>query len=339
MKAVVYTAYGEPAVLHTAEIGKPAVKDNEILVRVRATSVNFGDLMARNFKAVTPRTFNMVGALWLAARAMMGWNRPRAQVLGSEFSGVVAETGAQVTKFKPGDAVFGYVGSTFGAYAEYLCLPESGAVALKPANLSFEEAAAIPYGAIMAYNLMNLVEINPGDRVLINGASGAIGSAALQLAKLRGAQVTGVCGTARVETVRALGADRVVDYTREDFTQSGETYDLIFDVLRKGSLAKFKSVLKPKGVLLFASFKLRELVESMRTRNSTGQRVICKLVPENQETLNAVRELIAAGKLKVSIDRWYPLEQAAEAHRYAESGQKTGAIVITVPQGSPAGAV
>lgn len=338
MKAVVYTEYGEPAVLHTAEIAKPAVKDNEILVRVRATSVNFGDLMARNFKAVTPRTFNMVGALWLAARAMMGWNRPRAQVLGSEFSGVVAETGAQVTKFKPGDAVFGYVGSTFGAYAEYLCLPESGAVALKPANLSFEEAAAIPYGAIMAYNLMKLVEIKPGDRVLINGASGAIGSAALQLAKLRGAQVTGVCGTARVETVRALGADRVVDYTREDFTQSGETYDLIFDVLRKGSLAKFKSVLKPKGVLLFASFKLRELVESMRTRNSTGQRVICKLVPENQETLNAVRELIAAGKLKVSIDRWFTLEQAAEAHRYAESGQKTGAIVITVPQGSPAGA-
>ena len=332
MKAVIYTEYGGPEVLRPAEIGQPAVKENEVLVRVHATSVNFGDLMARNFKAVTPRTFNMVGALWLAARVMMGWNRPRAQVLGSEFSGVVAQVGAQVTKFKPGDAVFGYVGSTFGAYAEYLCLPESGAVALKPANLSFEEAAAIPYGAIMAFNLLKLVEIKPGDRVLINGASGAIGSAALQLAKLRGAQVTGVCGTARVELVRALGADKVVDYTREDFAGSGETYDLIVDVLRKGSLAKFKSALKPQGVLLLASFKLRELVESMRTRNSAGQRVVCKLVPENQETLNAVSGLIAAGQIKMNVDRCFPLEQAAEAHRYAESGQRKGAIVITVPQ-------
>ena len=338
MKAVVYTDYGTPDVLHTAEIEKPAVKENEILVRVRATSVNFGDLMARNFKAVTPSRFNMIGMLWLAARVMMGWNRPRAQVLGSEFSGVVAEVGAKVTKFKPSDAVFGYVGSTFGAYAEFLCLPENGTVALKPEQLTFEEAAAIPYGAIMAYNLLKLVEIQPGDQVLINGASGAIGSAAVQLARLRGAVVTGVCGTGRMEAVRALGAERVVDYTREDFTQSGQRYDLIFDILRKGSPAKFKKALMPKGALLYASFKQRELVEMMRTRRSSGQRVICKLVPENQETLDAVRDLIAAGKLKVRVDRRFTLEQAAEAHRYAESGQKKGPVVLTLPQAAPEGA-
>ncbi len=330
MKASIYTEYGSPDVLHLAEVAKPAPKDNEILIRVHATTVNFGDLMGRNFKAVTPRKFNMPFFFWLPAYLAFGVNKPRNHILGSEFAGEVEAIGSAVTRFKQGDQVFGYLGQNMKAYAEYICMPESGAVAIKPANLTYEEAAVIPYGSIMALNLLRKANIQPGYKVLINGASGGIGSAAVQLAKHFGAEVTGVCGTPRLDFVKSLGADHVIDYTREDFTQNGETYDLIFDILGKSSFSHVKRSLKPNGILLFASFKLKQLLQMLWTSRRNGQKVICVLAPGSREDLLAVNELIAAGKIKAIIDRCYPLEQTAEAHRYVEAGQKHGSVVITV---------
>ncbi len=330
MKAIVYTEYGSPEVLHLAEIAKPAPKDNEVLVRIHATPVNFGDLLARNFKNVTPRKFNMPIFFWLPARMAFGWRKPKKNVLGSEFAGEVAAVGAQVTRFKPGDEVFGYRGENMGAYAEYLCLPENGMLALKPANMTYEEAAAVPYGALTALSLLRRVNLQPGQKVLINGASGGIGAAAVQLAKHFGAEVTGVCSTPRLGFVKALGADKVIDYTKEDFTRNGEAYDVIFDILGKSSFGRGKKSLKPKGVYLFASFKLKQLVQMLWTKIAGNQKVICALSSEKAEDLTFIKELIEAGKYKAIIDKRYPLAQTAEAHRYVESGQKQGSVVICV---------
>ena len=330
MKTIIYTEYGTPDVLHLAEVAKPAPKDNEILIRVHATAVNFGDLLARNFKAVTPRKFNMPIFFWLPARFAFGFNKPKKPILGSEFAGVVEAVGAAVTRFKPGDEVFGYRGENMGAYAEYVCMPEDATVVIKPANLTCEEAATIPYGAIMALSLLRKANIQPGQKVLINGASGGIGSAAVQLAKYFGAEVTGVCGTPRLEFVKSLGADHVIDYTREDFTQSGETYDLIFDILGKSSFSRCTRSLKPNGRLLFASFKLKQLLQMLWTSMIGSQKVICALAPGSLEDLMTVKELVEAGKIKSIIDKCYPLEQAAEAHRYVETGHKQGNVVLTL---------
>jgi NADPH:quinone reductase-like Zn-dependent oxidoreductase len=328
MKAIIYTEYGSPDVLHLEEIAKPAPKGNEILIRVHATTVNFGDLMARNFKAVSPRQFNMPFFFWLPARLAFGFNKPRQHILGSEFAGEVEAIGSAVTRFKTGDQVFGYLGQTMGAYAEYCCVPESGAVAIKPANLSDAEAAVIPYGAIMALSLLRKASIQPGQKVLINGASGGIGSAAVQLAKHFGAEVTGVCGAPRLGFVKSLGADHVVDYAQEDFTRSGETYDLIFDILGKSSFSRCKRSLKPNGILLFASFKLKQLLQMLWTSRIGNRKVICALAPGSLEDLMTIKELVEAGKIKSMIDRCYPPEQAAEAHRHVEQGHKQGNAVI-----------
>ncbi|HSD85544.1 MAG TPA: NAD(P)-dependent alcohol dehydrogenase [Anaerolineae bacterium] len=330
MKAIVYTEYGSPDVLHLAEVAKPAPKDNEILIRVHATPVNFGDLLARNFKSVTPRKFNMPLLFWLPVRLAFGFNKPKKNILGSEFAGEVEAVGAAVTHFKPGDQVFGYRGQSLGAYAEYVCMPETGTLAIKPANLTYEEAATVPYGALTALSLLKKVNLQRGQQVLINGASGGIGSAAVQLAKYFGAEVTGVCGTPRVGFVKALGADRVIDYTQEDFTRNGETYDLIFDILGKSSLARGKRSLKPNGRYLFASFKMKHLVQMLWTKIAGGPKVICALSSEKAADLAFIKELIEAGKYKAIIDKCYPLAQTAEAHRYVEAGQKHGNIVIAV---------
>ena len=223
MKAIVYTEYGSPDVLHLEEVAKPAPKDNEILVRVYATPVNYGDLTARNFANISPNEFNMPAPLWLPTRMAFGWNKPKINILGSELAGEVEAIGRQVKKLKPGDQIFAYVGMKMGANAEYLCLPENGTVALKPANLTYEQASVLPYGTIMAASLLRKANLQPGQKVLINGASGGIGSMAVQLAKHFGAEVTGVCGAPRLEYVKSLGADKVIDYTREDFTGNGET--------------------------------------------------------------------------------------------------------------------
>lgn len=330
MKAITYTEYGAPDVLKLREVAKPAPKDGEILIRIRATRVNYGDMLARKFGSVTTKEFNMPGILLLPAKLEFGIRRPKKYILGSEFSGVIESVGKEIKRFKAGDAVFGYRGPSFGAYAEYLCMPESGLVTHKPANMSFEEAALIPYGALTALSHFKKVSIQPGQKVLIIGASGGIGSAGVQLAKYFGAEVTGVCGTAKLEFVKALGTDKVIDYTKEDFTQSGEKYDLIYDILGKSSFEKCRSIITPKGILLYASFKVKQLIQMMQTSKSTGRKVICAFSSENLDDLNLIKELVEAGKYKTLIDKRFPLEETAEAHRYYESGKNTGNVVISV---------
>lgn len=330
MRACVYNEYGPPELLHLEEVPKPAPKEREVLVRVRATTVNFGDLIARNFKAVTPRRFGMPLFLWLPARLAFGVRAPRQRILGSEFAGDVEAVGAAVTRFKVGDPVFGYLGQRMGAYAEYVCANEGDAVAIKPASLSYEEAAAIPYGAVMAVGLLRKVDIQPGQRVLIHGASGGIGAAAVQLARHLGAEVTGVCGAPRLAFVKALGADRVIDYAEEDFARGGVAYDVILDVLGKCSFARCKGALRPEGTLLYASFKTTQLMQMLWTSMVGGKRVVCAFAAGDLADLRVVQELVEVGALKAIIDRRYTLAQAAEAHRYAASGGKQGQVVITV---------
>lgn len=330
MKAAVYTEYGSPDVLHLTEMAKPVPKDDEVLVRVDATPVNFGDTMARNFGAVSPREFTMPLLLWLPSRLMFGLTKPRIQVLGSEFAGEIEAVGKDVTRFRPGEQVFGYRGPSMGANAEYLCMAENGLVAAKPANMTCEEAATVPYGALTALSLLRKADIQRGQKVLIIGASGAIGSAAVQLAKHYGADVTGVCSTPGMAYVKALGADRVIDYTREDFARSGETYDLIVDVLGKSSFAHVRPALTPDGRYLRVSFKMKHLIQMLWTSIRGGRKVICALSTEKLEDLAHISELAETGTLKAIIDRCFPLEQAADAHRYVEAGHKKGGVVITV---------
>ena len=332
MKAIVNTEYGSPNVLHLTEIEKPVPMDNEILIRVHATSVNFGDMMARNYKAITPRQFNMPFLIWLIAKISFGLNQPKITILGNEFAGEIEAVGSDVKRFMPGDQVFGYSGERMGAYAEYLCMPEHGMLAIKPSNMTFEEAAGVPYGALMALSLLRRVNIQPGQKVLINGASGGIGSAAVQIARSLGAEVTGVCSTSKVEFVKSLGVARAIDYTKEDFTQNGETYDLIFDILGRSSIPRCKSSLKQNGIHLFASFKIKQLFQMLWTSRSGGKKVICALGPGNNDDLNSIKELIEAGKIKPFIDRCYPMEHTAEAHSYIEQGHKKGNVVIRVNQ-------
>jgi NADPH:quinone reductase-like Zn-dependent oxidoreductase len=334
MKAIVYTEYGPPEVLQLKEVAKPVPQEDEILVRVHATPVNYGDLTARNFGNLTPREFNMPGFLLVFARAQFGARKPKVNILGSEFSGEVEAVGRQVSSFKKGDPVFGYRGMHMGANAEYLCMPAHGMVALKPANLTHEQAAALPGGGTIALSLLRKVNIQPGQKVLVNGASGSIGAAAVQLAKHFGAHVTGVCGTPRLAYVKALGADKVIDYTREDFTQNGETYDLIFDILGRTSFARCKNSLTENGIQLLASFKTQALFQMLWTSITGGRKVICAMSSENPSDLGFIKDLIEAGKFKSVVDKRFPLEQTAEAHRYVESGQKKGVVVISVAAAS-----
>jgi NADPH:quinone reductase-like Zn-dependent oxidoreductase len=247
------------------------------------------------------------------------------------LAGEIESVGKDVKLFREGDQVFGYRGMSMGANADYLCMPEDGCVAIKPANMTYEEAAVVPYGAMMALSLLGKVNIQSGQKVLINGASGGIGSAAVQLAKsLFGANVTGVCSTPRLELVKSLGADRVIDYTREDFTESGETYDLIFDILGKSSFSHCKGSLEQNGRYLLASFKMGHLAHMLWTRIIGSRKVICAMASDRKEDLVRVKELIEAGKIKAVIDRRFPLEQTADAHRYVETGHKKGHVVIRV---------
>jgi NADPH:quinone reductase-like Zn-dependent oxidoreductase len=330
MKAIVYTEYGPPDVLQLKAVEKPAPMDNEILIRNHATTVNIGDIWARNFKEMTPSKFTMPLPLWFPSRMYFGFTKPRVNILGSEFAGEVEAVGKNVKRFRKGDQVFGYRGQKMGANAEYLCMPEDGLVVIKPANITYEEAATVPYGALTALSLLRKANIQRGQKVLINGASGSIGSAAVQLAKYFGAEVTGVCGTPGLGFVKILGADKVLDYTREDFTKNGETYDLIFDILGKSSFSSSKSSLKQNGIYLLASFKIKQLFQMLWTSIMPGKKVICMLSSENPKDLIFIKELVEAGKIKSIIDRCYPLEQTAEAHRYVEKGYKTGSVIITM---------
>lgn len=330
MKAIVYTEYGSPDVLQLKDVDKPLPKDTEILIRVYATPINYGDLIARNFSHISPGEFNMPAPLWLPSRLGFGFTRPKNHILGSELAGEIEAVGKDVKKFKLGDQVFAYPGMKMGANAEYVCMPEDGTVAIKPANMTYEEASTIPYGAIMALSLLGKANIQPRQKVLINGASGGIGSLAVQIARYFGAEVTGACSTPRMDYVKSLGADKVIDYTKEDFTRNGETYDLIFDVLGRSSFSRSKNSLKPSGILLYASFKMRQLFDMLWTSRSSGKRVICAMASEKAEDLIFIKKLVEAGKIKTVIDKCFPLELTAEAHKYVEKGLKKGNVVITL---------
>jgi NADPH:quinone reductase-like Zn-dependent oxidoreductase len=331
MKAIVYTEYGPPEVFKIKEVEKPYPKDNEILIRIRAVSVNYGDIIARNFKNISPKEFNMPLLFWILARFGFGFNNPIKKILGNSFAGEIEAIGKDVMHFREGEPVFGYTGEKMGGYAEYLCMPENGLIAVKPSNMTFEEASVVPYGTTMALNLLKKTDIQKGQKVLIIGASGGIGSAAVQLAKhYFDTEVTGVCGTQRLEFVKNLGAGKVIDYTTEDYLHSGETYDIIFDILGKGSFSHFKKSLKETGVYLLSSFKSKKLLQMLWTSIKGGKKIVCALVTPKTEDLIFVKQLVEEGKIKSVIDRCFPLEQTAEAHKYFETGNKTGNVVIKV---------
>lgn len=302
MRAAVYTRYGPPDVLHLKDVEKPAPKEHEVLVRVCATTVTAGDVRMRAFQV--PR------GEWLFARLYLGITGPRRRVLGMELAGEIESVGKGVTLFREGDQVFASTfGAGFGGYAEYKCLPEHGPLAIKPANMTYEEAAAVPVGGATALRFLRRAGVRNGQRVLIYGASGSVGSFAVQVAKSMGAEVTGVCSTANLEWVRALGADKVIDYTTQDVTHRGETYDVVFDAVGKLSPSRARGALAGKGVFLSAL-------------GSSGT--------EKAEDLVYLRGLIEAGSMRSVIDRRYPLEQIVEAHRYVEAGHKKGNVAISV---------
>jgi len=306
MKAIIYTEYGPPEVLRLQEVEKPVSRDREVLVKVVATTVTIGDTIMRSLNIPIP------GWQRFMARLYLGFRKPKRPILGMELAGDIESVGRQVTRFKPGDPVFASTFAVnFGGYAEYKCLPENGVLALKPANLTYAEAAAVPGGGQTALHCLKKGNIHSGQKVLIYGASGAVGTYAVQLASRHfGADVTGVCSAANLELVKSLGANQVIDYTRQDLTQSGATYDVIFDAVGKLSPAHGKKALKPAGVYI-----------NVHADSDGG---------DKRENLHLLKELIEAGKLKPAIDRVYPLEQIVEAHRYVEQGHKKGNVVITV---------
>lgn len=324
MKAIIHTKYGPPEELQLQEVPTPVPKHNEVLIKIHASTVTSSDCNVRNFTFV-PKIF------WLPARFMFGFFKPKIHILGFDLAGEIESIGKDVKRFNKGDQVFGTAGHTFGALAEYVCVSEDGVLAKKPAHTTWEEAAAVFLGAHTAYfYLKDMGKIQSGFKILIYGASGAIGTYAVQLAKYFGAEVTGVCSSINLEMVKSLGADQVIDYTVEDFTKNGETYDLIFDAVGKTSYARCKRSLKPKGVFLPVLIDLREIVQTIWTSIMGNKKVKGGVAVERIEDLIFFKELIEAEKLKPVIDRCYPLEQTAEAFKYVEKGHKKGNVVVTI---------
>ena len=328
MKAIVWTAYGQPEVLQLGEVEKPTPKANEVLIRIHATTVTAGDCEARNLKF--PILFRLLMQMYVGLR-----KPKRITILGQELAGEIEAIGKDVKRFKAGDQVFGTTGLGFGAYAEYICLPEKsamGVLATKPANMTYAEAAAVPTGGLEALHFIRKGNIQRGEKVLIIGAGGSIGSFAVQLAKYFGAKVTGVDSSGKLNMLRTIGADHVIDYTQEDITQRAETYDVIFDVMGKSSFSGSLRSLKQNGRYLLGNAGLSQMVRGRWTSIRSSKKVLIGAATQKNEDLLFLKALIETGKIKSVIDRRYPLEQIAEGHRYVDTGQKKGNVVITISQ-------
>ena len=322
MKAVVCTKYGPPEVLKLRDVEKPIPNDNEILIKVYATTVTSGDARVRSFRV--PISF------WLPARIALGLRSPKIDILGAELAGEVESVGKDVTKFKAGDQVFAYPGHHGGGYGEYICMAEDSAIEIKPINLIFEEAAAVLFGGNTALNFLKQANIKDGQKVLIYGASGSVGTYAVQLAKYFGAEVTGVCSTSNMDLVKSLGADKVIDYTKENFNKNNEKYDVIFDAVGMSSFLDCMESLQKEGVYLQAlatpAISLRMRWASIKSNKT----LIGGTAFPKAENLNFLKELIETGNLKPVIDRTYPLEEIIDAHRYVDKGHKKGNVVIVM---------
>jgi NADPH:quinone reductase-like Zn-dependent oxidoreductase len=321
MKAMVYGRYGPPEVLHLKEIDKPTPKNKEILIKIHATTVTSGDSRLRRADPFAIRLFN-------------GLTRPKKiRILGNEFAGEIEALGRDVKLFKKGDQVFGQTGLTLGGNAEYICLPEDGTVILKPVNLSYDEAAAIPFGGSTALHFLKKGNIKSGDKVLIYGASGSVGTAAVQLAKYFETEVTGVCGINNVELVQSLGCDKVIDYTKGDFAKSNSKYDIIFDTIGKSPFSQCVTMLKSKGIYLRAvHMALSSIVQGFWTSITSSKKVVGGIATERKENLIFLKELIEAGRFIPVIDKRYPFERIVEAHKYVDKGHKKGNVVITLQE-------
>jgi NADPH:quinone reductase-like Zn-dependent oxidoreductase len=324
MKAIVHTKYGPPDELQLKEVEKPVPRDNEVLIKIHATTVTTTDCNARNFTFV-PKSFMFF------ARIMFGFKKPKINILGIDLAGEIEAVGKNVRLFKVGDQVFGSPGTKFGGHAEYCCVPEDGALAIKPADMPWEEAAAISLaGNTALFFIRDLAKIQTGQKILIHGASGAIGTYAVQLARFYGAGVTGVCSATNEEMVRSLGADRVIDYNKEDFSKGDERYDFVFNVVGKTTFSQCKGILKPKGIYLENMLELKDILKMIWTSIIGGKKIKGGMSTERAENLNFFTELIESGKLKPVIDRIYPLEKTSEAFQYVEQGHKKGNVVIRV---------
>jgi NADPH:quinone reductase-like Zn-dependent oxidoreductase len=328
MKAIVWTKYGPPDVLELREVEKPTPKDNEVLIRIYATTVTAGDCEMRNLKF--PIYLGLPMRLW------RGLFKPRENsILGTELAGEIEAVGKDVKRLKEGDQVFGSAGMNFGANAEYICLPEEpgemeGGVTIKPDNMTYEEAATVPFGGRDALHFLRKGNIQNGQKILINGAGGSIGTYAVQLAKHFGAEVTAVDSSGKLDMLRSIGADQVIDYTQEDFTERNEIYDVIFDVVGTVSFSHTAGSISPNGTYLLANTREPQMVVGLWTRMRSSKKVVMETASGTTEDLIYLRELVEAGQLKSVIDKTYPLEQIVEAHRYVETGAKEGNLVITV---------
>ncbi|HWP83367.1 MAG TPA: NAD(P)-dependent alcohol dehydrogenase [Bacteroidota bacterium] len=322
MKAIVYDRYGPPEVLRIAEVEKPVPKENEVLIQIRATTVTSGDWRTRSL--IVPTGFGLI------VRLVFGISKPRQPILGTELAGEVEAIGKNVTRFKVGDQVFAFSGARMGCYAEYICMREDGPVLRKPRNLSYEEAAALSFGGTTALDFFRRGKLQKGERVLINGAAGGVGTAAVQIARHFGAEVTGVCSAANVDLVRSLGAMHVIDYTKEDFTKNGETYDIIMDTVGNAPFARCKGSLRPGGRFLAVIATLPQMLQVPFVTLTSKKKIVAGPAPERVEDLIYLAKLAESGELNPVISRRYAFDQIIEAHRYVDTGHKKGNVVIDV---------
>lgn len=317
MKAAVYTKYGPPEVLKVKEVEKPTPTQNEILIKIKSTAVNSGDWRLRKADP-------------FAVRFLFGLLKPKIKILGTVFSGEIEGIGESVKEFKVGDSVFGHTDLSFGTYAEYKCLPENSSIALKPSNISHKEAAVIPFGGVTALHFIKKAKIKPGQKVLVIGASGAVGSAAIQLANSFGAVVTGVCSTTNIPLVNSIGASQVIDYTKEDFTKNGETYDVIFDTVNTISISRTLKSLTKNGIMILSAAGMPEMIRGLWISLTSNKKIMTGVISHTKKDIVLIKELIEAGKYKPVLDRTYSLEQIAEAHAYVEKGHKKGNVAIEI---------